>query len=243
MTKSKKPKSPSPKAAARKAAKAPRSHAPAKAKAKADKRSKPAAKEAPSKAKPAAAALRSARSTKARGLLRAKSRPEAFSLDEVLEIAKANSSRKHDAALSPEVQAAREREAAIEARFRKAATPHHVQAASLADILGYNPAKHVSSEVADISKIEPRFQKYYKLLIQLRNHVQAGLSEHAEETLKRSSKEDAGDLSGYGQHMADAGTDTFDRDFALSLVSSEQEALTEIEAAIKRINEGTYGVC
>ena len=43
--------------------------------------------------------------------------------------------------------------------------------------------------------------------------------------------------------MADAGTDTFDRDFALSLVSSEQEALSEIDAAIKRIRDGTYGIC
>jgi RNA polymerase-binding transcription factor DksA len=43
--------------------------------------------------------------------------------------------------------------------------------------------------------------------------------------------------------MADAGTDTFDRDFALSLVSNEQEALTEIELAIKRIKDGTYGIC
>jgi RNA polymerase-binding transcription factor DksA len=43
--------------------------------------------------------------------------------------------------------------------------------------------------------------------------------------------------------MADAGTDTFDRDFALSLVSNEQEALSEIEAAIKRVHAGTYGIC
>jgi RNA polymerase-binding protein DksA len=43
--------------------------------------------------------------------------------------------------------------------------------------------------------------------------------------------------------MADAGTDTFDRDFALSLVSSEQEALSEVESAIKRIKDGTYGIC
>ena len=64
-----------------------------------------------------------------------------------------------------------------------------------------------------------------------------------EETLKRSSKDDAGDLSAYGQHQADAGTDTFDRDFALSLVSNEQEALAEIEAAIKRVHAGTYGIC
>jgi RNA polymerase-binding transcription factor DksA len=73
--------------------------------------------------------------------------------------------------------------------------------------------------------------------------VLESLGQHSEETLKRSAKEDAGDLSGYGQHMADAGTDTFDRDFALSLVSSEQDALSEVEAAIKRIRDGTYGIC
>ncbi|MGA3008145.1 MAG: TraR/DksA C4-type zinc finger protein [Opitutaceae bacterium] len=43
--------------------------------------------------------------------------------------------------------------------------------------------------------------------------------------------------------MADAGTDTFDRDFALSMVANEQEALSEIEAAIQRIHAGTYGIC
>jgi RNA polymerase-binding transcription factor DksA len=66
---------------------------------------------------------------------------------------------------------------------------------------------------------------------------------HTQETLKRSAKEDSGDLSGYSQHMADAGTDTFDRDFALSLVSNEQELLYEIEEALKRIRSGTYGTC
>ena len=43
--------------------------------------------------------------------------------------------------------------------------------------------------------------------------------------------------------MADAGTDTFDRDFALSMVASEQEALSQIDAALKRIHAGTYGIC
>jgi RNA polymerase-binding transcription factor DksA len=43
--------------------------------------------------------------------------------------------------------------------------------------------------------------------------------------------------------MADAGTDNFDRDFALSLVSSEQDALFEIEEAIQRIYDGSYGIC
>ena len=57
--------------------------------------------------------------------------------------------------------------------------------------------------------------------------------------MKRSQKEDAGDIS----ISVDAGTDNFDRDFALSLLSTEQESLKEIEAAIERIYNGTYGNC
>jgi RNA polymerase-binding transcription factor DksA len=43
--------------------------------------------------------------------------------------------------------------------------------------------------------------------------------------------------------MADSGTDNFDRDFALSLLSSDQDAVYEIEEALKRIEKKTYGVC
>jgi RNA polymerase-binding transcription factor DksA len=48
---------------------------------------------------------------------------------------------------------------------------------------------------------------------------------------------------GYSMHMADSGTDSFDRDFALSLLSADQNALAEIEAAIQRIQRGQYGRC
>ncbi|MGC3989400.1 MAG: hypothetical protein QM796_06925 [Chthoniobacteraceae bacterium] len=44
-------------------------------------------------------------------------------------------------------------------------------------------------------------------------------------------------------HQADAGSDAYDRDFALSLLSQEQDALYEIDEALKRIDHGTYGVC
>jgi RNA polymerase-binding protein DksA len=47
----------------------------------------------------------------------------------------------------------------------------------------------------------------------------------------------------YSMHIADAATDTFDRDLVLGLVSFEQDALYEIEAALKRIEAGTYGIC
>ena len=47
----------------------------------------------------------------------------------------------------------------------------------------------------------------------------------------------------FSTHMADAATDTYDRDFALGMASSEQEALYEIEQALNRIRNGSYGIC
>jgi len=49
--------------------------------------------------------------------------------------------------------------------------------------------------------------------------------------------------SAFGMHQADAGSDAYDRDFALSLLSQEQDALYEIDDAIKRIDEKRYGMC
>ena len=47
----------------------------------------------------------------------------------------------------------------------------------------------------------------------------------------------------FSLHMADAGTDSFDRDFALSRISFEQDAVYEIDEAMMRIRRGTYGIC
>jgi DnaK suppressor protein len=170
----------------------------------------------------------------------------AFSLDEVREIAKKNEKQAESTAKTGQTgKAATVAKAHNVAEPEKPHKPHHVKTASLADILGFNPAKGKKPPAAmiDESEVPDKFRRYYRLLLELRNHVLVQLGEHTEETLLKSSKDDSGDLSGYGQHMADAGTDTFDRDFALSLVSSEQEALSEIEAAIKRVHDGTYGIC
>lgn len=117
------------------------------------------------------------------------------------------------------------------------------EAASLADILGFTPGEQENAAEKALSEIPKKFHKHYKDLQKLRAQVLESLEFHTEETLNRSAKEDSGDLSGYGQHQADAGTDNYDRDYALSLVSDGQELLFEIEEAIKRIHNGTYGVC
>lgn len=119
-----------------------------------------------------------------------------------------------------------------------------VSAASLNDILGIGAAPVIGSrKVKNEGSVPQKFKKYYELLIDLRNHLSDDLALHTQETLNTSGKEDSGDLSGYGQHTADAGSEAFDRDLALNMVSSEQDALKEVEAAIDRIFEGSYGVC
>lgn len=65
----------------------------------------------------------------------------------------------------------------------------------------------------------------------------------AGDNLKRSPIESSGDISAHSTHMADQGTDNFDRELALNLASSRQESLYDIEDAIRRIDEGTYGAC
>ena len=184
-----------------------------------------------------------------RMLLERKSSPKtaiAFSLDEVREIALKNEKQAETivkTAKSDKAAAAAKQAEAV-AKAEKAHKPNHVKAASLADILGFQPGKSKQpAAMVDENDVPEKFRRYYRQLLDLRTHVLTQLGEHTEETLLKSAKDDSGDLSGYGQHMADAGTDTFDRDFALSLVSSEQEALAEIEAAIKRVHDGTYGIC
>ena len=112
-------------------------------------------------------------------------------------------------------------------------------AASLSDILGFNPAEKSSSAPLEESSVPQKWKKYYKLLVELRDNLGKEISLHTSDTLQHRSDDHAGDR----KLEDDAGTDAFDRDFALSLVSSEQEALNEIEEALVRIKQGTYGTC
>ena len=83
--------------------------------------------------------------------------------------------------------------------------------------------------------IKPEWEKYRQILLDLRDRLISQMSGLA--------KESAEEIQGYSLHMADSGTDNFDRDFALSLLSSDQDAIYEIEEALKRIEKNSYGVC
>jgi DnaK suppressor protein len=60
---------------------------------------------------------------------------------------------------------------------------------------------------------------------------------------KDALKEDRSDLSNMPIHMADQGTDSYEQEFTLELMDSERKIITEIDEALLRIEDGTYGIC
>lgn len=88
-------------------------------------------------------------------------------------------------------------------------------------------------------KMTPFLKKQKQRLIELRDAYLNSIEGVASETIRNEN----GDSSAFGMHQADAGSDAYDRDFALSLLGKEQDALYEINEALKRIETGTYGLC
>ena len=86
-------------------------------------------------------------------------------------------------------------------------------------------------------------KKYRELLLEKKERLGGEIQKMEGDTLKKSQRDLSGDLSGYSLHMADVATDNFDREFALSLFSNEQEIMYEIDEALERIGEGTFGNC
>ena len=84
---------------------------------------------------------------------------------------------------------------------------------------------------------------FKKLILKKKEGVLDQIKHINDDTLKKSQKDAAGDISGYTYHMADVATDTYDREFSLSLASNERKIIYEIDDAIKKIEEGTFGVC
>jgi RNA polymerase-binding transcription factor DksA len=99
------------------------------------------------------------------------------------------------------------------------------RAATLADILSPGP---------ETPRIDPRWQKHFDRLNRLRESI-------AEQ--RSTQLADATTTQPFTVNPADRGTDEYDMGAALSLISSEQNALYEIDQAIRRIRDGAYGIC
>lgn len=103
------------------------------------------------------------------------------------------------------------------------------------DIIAKSPSGGMGSHSASFIK------KQQQRLLDLRDMLLDSVSGMSRDTIRNAPE--GSEASGSGQHQGDAGSDAYDRDFALSVLAKEQDALYEIEQALYRIKAGSYGNC
>lgn len=100
-----------------------------------------------------------------------------------------------------------------------------------------NPAAPSASVSHSASFVDKQKQR----LLDLRDELVDAMTGTTRDTIRNAPE--GSEASGSGMHQGDAGSDAYDRDFALSVLAKEQDALYEIEQALQRIKKGAYGVC
>ncbi|MCH9612713.1 MAG: General stress protein 16O [Chlamydiia bacterium] len=83
-----------------------------------------------------------------------------------------------------------------------------------------------------------QIEKYKETLLELKRQITNDVNETAE-----SIRSDSDEMKGRSQHQADEGTDDFGRTISIAVGSQERAMLRQIERALEKIDEGTYGIC
>ena len=91
--------------------------------------------------------------------------------------------------------------------------------------------------------MKEEFAQFKKLLLSLREKLVGNVDSMQGEALKRSRQDASGDLSNVPIHMADVGTDNYERELMIELIENGEESLRNIDTALEKIEEGTFGIC
>lgn len=86
------------------------------------------------------------------------------------------------------------------------------------------------------------FSAYRDKLLLLRARLLGDLTQIEELTI-RCNRAESGELSTAPSHMADCGSDNSEQEITLHLMENTAETLESIDAALERIDEGTYNIC
>jgi RNA polymerase-binding protein DksA len=84
--------------------------------------------------------------------------------------------------------------------------------------------------------------RFRETLLEARKRVEAAIQNLHDEH-PGTLAEDSGEETAYDNHLADTATETYDRELDYTLEENSGHVLAEIDAALKRIEEGTYGIC
>jgi len=82
-----------------------------------------------------------------------------------------------------------------------------------------------------------------KHLLERRQQILGDVNSMENQALKNSRQSASGDLSNMPIHMADIGSDNYEQEFTVNLIQTENVELQAIDAAIEKIDSGTYGLC
>lgn len=85
--------------------------------------------------------------------------------------------------------------------------------------------------------------EFKKVILKRKEEIDDEIKHISDDTLKKSQKDASGDISGYTYHMADVATDNYDREFSLGLASNDRKSLYELNDALKKVEDGTFGIC
>jgi len=156
-------------------------------------------------------------------------------------VKKAAPAKKPAAKKPPVKKPAPAKKAAPKAAARKQEAPVRKGRAVKAQAVGTRDLIAYGQPVDKSRRLNPWLKQQQLRLLALKDTLLDSMTGVARDNLRTGH--DSHEVSAHGLHQADAGSDAYDRDFALNLLSQEQDALFEIDEALKRIARGTYGVC
>ncbi|MEE9200582.1 MAG: TraR/DksA C4-type zinc finger protein [Candidatus Brocadiales bacterium] len=84
---------------------------------------------------------------------------------------------------------------------------------------------------------------FKKVLLSVREKLAGNVDSMEGEALRKSRQDAAGDLSNVPFHMADLGTDNYERDIMIHLIQNGEEELKSIDAALEKLEDKTFGIC
>ena len=118
---------------------------------------------------------------------------------------------------------------------------HHGRIITKAELKAFQNLAEANGHVIKKSYLSPKLKKHYReMLLKLRDSYQDQLNIHRDDALTNRK---SGPGAGMATHMADLGSDNFQHDFELGLLSDEGTVIEMIDEALTRLDENEYGIC
>jgi RNA polymerase-binding protein DksA len=106
------------------------------------------------------------------------------------------------------------------------------------------PGKKEGNELTSIkSRLSAEDLKYFQELLLAKRQQLIGDMDHLTEEALKSRTESTGDITSMPLHMADIGSENYEQEFSLGLMENSRGVVKEIDEALERIKNGTYGIC